>query len=111
MGVVCNRDFWIREIGMPDLLPFETIEALVSDGLKCLDLALDWNVASAGENVLTVFAAAGRILQVSVANPLAQLLHGKLGVFIGGCERVMRVPKQTHVVGTGPLKNLLQRCR
>ena len=43
-GVVGNGDFGIVDIWMPELFPFETVEALISNGTQSLDLALDRDV-------------------------------------------------------------------
>jgi len=61
-SIIGDCDLRILQLRMPDFFPFEAVEALVSDGLQCLDLALDWNIATPGENILTIFSAADRVL-------------------------------------------------
>ena len=67
--IIRDRNFGVVDVRMPELFPFETIEAFVVDRAQRLDLALDGDVASPSQHILAIFTAAGRILQVSMTDP------------------------------------------
>ena len=69
--VVGDCDFRVRDIGVPELFPFEAVEALVSNRTQRFDLALNGDVASTRQHVLAILAAANGIFQMGMSNPRA----------------------------------------
>src|SRR6266700_7405202 len=50
-GVVGNGYFRVGQVWMPDLFPFEAIEALIARRTQSINLALDGDVPSASKHV------------------------------------------------------------
>src|SRR5579862_979487 len=45
-----------------------------------------------------------------VSDPRAKLLDGNLRIFTRSGERMVRVPEEANVIGTGGVQNILQCC-
>ena len=107
-GVVGDGDLGIIEFGMPHLLPFETVKAIVAGSAQKIDLLANRNVTATSQNIFAVRSIADRVFQMRVMNPGADGLESDFRRFVGGGESVERIPKQAHVSGVRTAKNFLQ---
>src|ERR671913_1986561 len=61
-----ERHLGLLDLGMPPLLPFEAVEALVAHAGQRLDLLLHRYLATTGEDVLPAVARRDGVLEVGV---------------------------------------------
>src|SRR5437764_3605045 len=73
--VLCDRDLWLRDLGMPALLPLEAVVAPVANARERGHLPLHRDLARPREDVLAIVARRHRILEVRVSDVLAELRH------------------------------------
>src|SRR5438105_4108877 len=107
-GVVGNGYFRVGQVWMPNLFPFEAIEALIARRSQRINLALDGDVSSASKHVFAVRSSTNSILQMSMADPSVQIMHRRFWVLIGADKSVKCVPQQPNVRGISPLQDLTQ---
>src|SRR5271170_855929 len=111
LRIICNCNLWLRNVWMPELLPFKTIEAFVSDVTKRRDLFGDRNVAAPGQDIMTIFSASHGIFQMRMPDPRAKLLDRKIRIFVRSGECVMGIPEQPNMFGIGLVQHVFQRGR
>src|SRR5205814_10700092 len=99
--VMRKGNFWLLDLGMPALFPFEAVIAFVPVPREHPHGLLNRNVSGAGKHVATVilgFSRNGhRVLQVRVPRVFAQLSEGVRGL-LPFDARVVRVPKKCDVL-------------
>src|SRR6059036_1125643 len=92
-GELRDGNFWLLDLRMPPLLPFEAEVARVAGVHERLHLPSHRHVPSAGENVAPIVARGHRVLEVRVPDPPSKLPHGILRRLSAGCEGVVRIPE------------------
>src|SRR5215471_243351 len=110
-GEIRYGDFRLGNVLVPQLFPLETMITFVVGSSERLHLALDRDVAFAGEDVVALSVLRDGVFQVSVANPLAEFADGEFGLFVAVHKSVVRIPEQSGVRVIGFSQNLLEQGR
>jgi len=103
VGLHPPNAFGLFDLGVPLLLPFEAVVALVAGGCERLDLRLDGHIPGAGQHILPVATGWNRVFQVRVTNPAAERRPGFRRLFVAGGKCVMRVPEDRVGIRADPL--------
>ena len=106
---ICNCDLGCFQLRMPQLFPFETVEALVSNGTQGFDLASYRDIALTCQNTFAAFSASGRVFQMCMSYPGSQLLDGKFWILVRSSKRVVCVPEQAYMIGIRGAQYILER--
>src|SRR5579864_9656050 len=93
---------------VPHFFPLETVVTPVTGLLKHFDLPPNRNVTAAGQNVLAVRTAANGVLQVSMADPWLERIHGDFRALVRRREGMECIPEQTDMWGIRTLQHFFQ---